>query len=115
VVSVVCDLLLVICHVLSVITSSRRAVTEVLEKAKIVLEGPLRASIEVSLKISDTSYIKQVITLDAYSPYLSFTTEVGHSVGRYRALTLNLIGRLQNLKKLNQKTIIILKHCEFLM
>lgn len=55
---------------------TRRAVTEVLEKAKIVLEGPLRASIEVSLKISDTSYIKQVITLDAYSPYLSFTTEV---------------------------------------
>lgn len=55
---------------------NRRPVENVFEKAKIVLDGPLRASVEVSLKISDASYVKQLIVLDAHSPYLAFNTEV---------------------------------------
>ncbi|XP_063403459.1 alpha-mannosidase 2C1-like [Mytilus trossulus] len=55
---------------------TRKPINEKLQHVKILDEGPLRASLEFSLKISDKSYIKQVITLDAESPYFRFDTEV---------------------------------------
>ncbi|XP_074643597.1 alpha-mannosidase 2C1-like isoform X2 [Tubulanus polymorphus] len=55
---------------------TRKPVEHPIQLTKILDEGPLRASVEVSVKISDQSYIKQVISLDAGSPYLRFDTEV---------------------------------------
>ncbi|VDI17535.1 alpha-mannosidase [Mytilus galloprovincialis] len=55
---------------------TRKPINEKLQHVKILDEGPLRASLEFSLKISDKSYIKQVISLDAESPYIRFDTEV---------------------------------------
>jgi alpha-mannosidase len=53
-----------------------RAVNDVIQKATVVETGPLRATIEVTLKISDVSTIKQSIVLEAACPYLKFVTEV---------------------------------------
>ncbi|CAG2231763.1 MAN2C1 [Mytilus edulis] len=55
---------------------TRKPISEKLQHVKILDEGPLRLQLEFSLKISDKSYIKQVITLDADSPYFRFDTEV---------------------------------------
>jgi len=55
---------------------TRRAIVDVIQHAQIVDNGPLRAVVEVSLKISDTSYMKQQIVLDAGSPYVKFHNEV---------------------------------------
>jgi len=55
---------------------TRKPVVDVIQHAQIVEEGPLRAVVEVSLKISDTSYIRQQIVLDAGSPYVKFQNEV---------------------------------------
>ncbi|XP_013387197.1 alpha-mannosidase 2C1 isoform X1 [Lingula anatina] len=55
---------------------TRKCVEEGIQYAMIVEEGPLRASVEVSLKISDHSYLKQVISLDVNCPYMKFSTEV---------------------------------------
>ena len=52
--------------------------TDVLIAATIREEGPLRASVEVSIKISDSSYLKQMISLDADSPYLRVDCEVSY-------------------------------------
>ena len=52
--------------------------TDVLIAATIREEGPLRASVEVSIKISDSSYLKQMISLDADSPYLRVECEVSY-------------------------------------
>lgn len=55
---------------------TRKPVTEVIESVKILDQGPIRVSIQFSLKISDRSYLKQMITLDAVTPYLKCETEV---------------------------------------
>ncbi|XP_067943567.1 alpha-mannosidase 2C1-like [Watersipora subatra] len=55
---------------------TRRALTDVIAAAVVVEEGPLRGSIEVSIKISDRSYLKQIIVLDAESPYLRVDCEI---------------------------------------
>jgi len=43
---------------------------------KILHEGPLRVSVEFSLKISDQSSLKQIVSLDAGAPYVKFYTKV---------------------------------------
>jgi len=55
---------------------TRRVVDQVIEKAKIVETGPLRSTIEVSLRISPDSIVKQSIVLEADCQYLKFITEV---------------------------------------
>ena len=47
-----------------------------LRTCTILEEGPLRISLEVTLQISDKSYIRQVIGLEADSPYISIDCEV---------------------------------------
>ncbi|KAK3097644.1 hypothetical protein FSP39_011690 [Pinctada imbricata] len=54
----------------------RKPLEYALQQAMILDEGPLRASLQLSIKISDKSYLKQIISLDAGSPYLKFDTEV---------------------------------------
>lgn len=87
---------------------NRRPVVDVREKAKIVLEGPLRASVEVSLKISDDSYVKQLIVLDAHSPYLAFNTEVCTSL---KNRTLNSMAETLFLKI--SLSFVVMRHCFF--
>ncbi|KAL5009992.1 hypothetical protein ScPMuIL_012297 [Solemya velum] len=55
---------------------TRKPIESVIQHSTILDDGPLRVSLEVSLKISDRSYLKQVISLDAGCPYLKFKTEV---------------------------------------
>ncbi|XP_064627602.1 alpha-mannosidase 2C1-like isoform X2 [Lineus longissimus] len=55
---------------------TRKPIDTVIQSAIIKDEGPLRVSVLVSLKISDKSYLKQHIILDAGSPYLRVDTEV---------------------------------------
>ncbi|XP_067041919.1 alpha-mannosidase 2C1-like isoform X2 [Acropora muricata] len=46
------------------------------EEFKVLEEGPLRASVEFSARISEKSSLKQVISLDADVPYVKFHTKV---------------------------------------
>lgn len=46
------------------------------EEFKILEEGPLRVSIEFSLRISEHSSLKQIVSLDAAAPYVKFHTKV---------------------------------------
>ncbi|XP_078370059.1 alpha-mannosidase 2C1-like isoform X2 [Oculina patagonica] len=46
------------------------------EEFKILEEGPLRVSVEFSLKISEKSSLKQIVSLDAGAPYVKFHTKV---------------------------------------
>lgn len=55
---------------------TRKPLTEVIESVKVNDLGPIRVSLEFSLKISDKSYLKQTITLDAITPYLKCETQV---------------------------------------
>ena len=55
---------------------TRKPLSEAMQHVKILDEGPIRASLEFSLKISDRSYIRQVISLDVESPFIRFDTEV---------------------------------------
>ena len=48
--------------------------TSVLQHLVIREDGPLRATVELSLKISDKSYLKQTIIVEAGCPYLKFET-----------------------------------------
>ncbi|ELU16163.1 hypothetical protein CAPTEDRAFT_182455 [Capitella teleta] len=55
---------------------TRKPVETVIEKAIIREDGPLRASVEVKLMISDHSYVQQIISVEAQCPYIKFETEV---------------------------------------
>ncbi|KAK6187507.1 hypothetical protein SNE40_005515 [Patella caerulea] len=55
---------------------TRKLVDNVTQKAVILDKGPLRVTIQVCLRISEVSHIKQEITLDAGSPYITFKTQV---------------------------------------
>lgn len=54
----------------------RRAVSRVVQTARLVDKGPLRASVQVTLTVSDHSTLTQTIHLDAGCPYLAFHTQV---------------------------------------
>ncbi|XP_052092511.1 alpha-mannosidase 2C1-like [Mytilus californianus] len=55
---------------------TRTVLNNVQEEACISERGPLQASIEFQIGISQNSTIKQVISLDADSPYLKFSTTI---------------------------------------
>lgn len=55
---------------------TRKPLETFLQQAMIVDSGPLRSTVKVSLKISESSYIIQHIMLDVGCPYLKFKTEV---------------------------------------
>jgi len=46
------------------------------DEFRILEEGPLRVSVEFSLRISEHSCLKQVVSLDAAAPYVKFHTKV---------------------------------------
>ena len=46
------------------------------DHAEIIESGPIRAAIKFSVKISETSYLSQVISLDCLSAKLEFDTQV---------------------------------------
>ncbi|XP_046577418.1 LOW QUALITY PROTEIN: alpha-mannosidase 2C1-like [Haliotis rubra] len=55
---------------------TRKPITRVTQEAKLVDQGPLRATIEVSFSVGASSSLKQKIILDAGCPYVRFETEV---------------------------------------
>ncbi|KAL8600141.1 hypothetical protein ACOMHN_060093 [Nucella lapillus] len=55
---------------------TRKPVEEVTEKATVTERGPLRACVQVKLRISADSSVTQTIRLDAGSPYISFHSQV---------------------------------------
>ncbi|CAC5365589.1 MAN2C1 [Mytilus coruscus] len=55
---------------------TRTVLNNVLEETCISKRGPLQASVEFQIGISQNSKIKQVISLDADSPYLKFSTTI---------------------------------------
>ncbi|CAH3126967.1 unnamed protein product [Porites lobata] len=52
------------------------------EEFKILEEGPLRVSVEFSLRISEHSSLKQIVSLDATAPYVKFHTKVNWQENR---------------------------------
>ncbi|XP_067676864.1 alpha-mannosidase 2C1-like isoform X2 [Haliotis asinina] len=55
---------------------TRKPITSVTQEAKLVDQGPLRATIEVTFSVGSSSFLKQRIILDADCPYVRFETEV---------------------------------------
>ncbi|XP_041034381.1 alpha-mannosidase 2C1 isoform X2 [Carcharodon carcharias] len=55
---------------------TRKPVSQVLQPLEIVCPGGVRGSVRHSIRISDTSKIRQEIILDACCPYIKFKTEV---------------------------------------
>ncbi|CAL9701219.1 unnamed protein product [Knipowitschia caucasica] len=55
---------------------TRRPVVELLQAAHVLSSDPLRATVRVTLRISDRSSITQDLVLDAHCPYLRFNTQV---------------------------------------
>uniref|UniRef100_UPI00398E4B12 alpha-mannosidase 2C1 isoform X2 n=1 Tax=Pristiophorus japonicus TaxID=55135 RepID=UPI00398E4B12 len=55
---------------------TRKLVSQVLKPLEVVCPGGVRGSVRFSLRISDTSKIRQEIILDASCPYIKFKTEV---------------------------------------
>ncbi|XP_076466498.1 alpha-mannosidase 2C1-like [Babylonia areolata] len=55
---------------------TRKPVEQVIEKATVTERGPLRAAVQVKVRISADSWVVQTIRLDAGSPYISFHTQV---------------------------------------
>jgi hypothetical protein len=60
----------------------RKPIVSSVSPVKILDRGPLRVSLVVQLKISDQSYIEQVISLDAGSPYIRWHTKVNRLIDR---------------------------------
>ncbi|XP_067129297.1 alpha-mannosidase 2C1-like isoform X2 [Centruroides vittatus] len=54
----------------------RSAVSEITKSAKIVENGPLRASLKFRVRIGEHSKLSQKITIDAIHPYIHFETHV---------------------------------------
>jgi alpha-mannosidase len=71
----------------------RKPIEDFIELAIIREEGPLRASVEVKLMISEHSYITQFITVEAGCPYIKFETEVCFCT--YSCLIVDLYPTLQ--------------------
>ncbi|XP_067871455.1 alpha-mannosidase 2C1 isoform X1 [Heterodontus francisci] len=55
---------------------TRKPVSQVLKSLEVVCPGGVRGSVRHSIRISDTSKIRQDIILDACCPYVKFKTEV---------------------------------------
>ncbi|XP_078056301.1 alpha-mannosidase 2C1 [Mustelus asterias] len=55
---------------------TRKPVSQVLKPLEVVCPGGVRGSVRHSIRISDTSKIRQEIILDACCPYIKFKTEV---------------------------------------
>ncbi|XP_048766025.2 alpha-mannosidase 2C1-like [Ostrea edulis] len=55
---------------------TRKPLAIAVSPAKVLDRGPLRVSLVVQLKVSDQSYVEQVISLDAGSPYIRCQTKV---------------------------------------
>ncbi|GCB63176.1 hypothetical protein scyTo_0011577 [Scyliorhinus torazame] len=55
---------------------TRKPVSQVLKSLEVVCPGGVRGSVRHSIRISDTSKIRQEIILDACCPYIKFKTEV---------------------------------------